>query len=127
VPAEWFYEWAQVDSKTKQPYGIGLKDGSMFAFADLWDRWTDKATGQKLETHTVITTEPNEVTAPIHNRMPVILAPKAYERWLTSADPARPPVDLLRPYDALERSANRENQSRHRVRRGRSPEFQPTW
>ena len=51
MPAEWFYEWAQVDSKTKQPYGIGLKDGSMFAFAGLWDRWTDKATGQKLETY----------------------------------------------------------------------------
>jgi putative SOS response-associated peptidase YedK len=42
VPAEWFYEWAQVDSKTKQPYGIGLKDGSMFAFAGLWDRWPTK-------------------------------------------------------------------------------------
>ena len=53
-----------------------------------------------LETYTIITTEPSELTAPIHNRMPVILAPKDYERWMSPADPAQLPVDLLRPFDA---------------------------
>jgi putative SOS response-associated peptidase YedK len=48
----------------------------MFAFAGLWERWKGKASGQALETYTVITTDPNELMEPIHNRMPVILAPK---------------------------------------------------
>lgn len=100
VPADGFYEWQKIDAKKKQPYAIGLKDGSPFAFAGLWDTWKDKATGQPLETFTIITTGRNELTAKVHNRLPVILAPKDYERWLTPADPARLPVDLLRPYDA---------------------------
>jgi putative SOS response-associated peptidase YedK len=106
VPADWFYEWQKVDSRTKQPYAIGLMDGSMFAFAGLWERWTDKATGsQALETYTVITTDPNELMKPIHNRMPVILHRGDYERWLAVADPTQLPVDLLRPYPAEEMKA----------------------
>jgi putative SOS response-associated peptidase YedK len=105
VPADGFYEWQTVDPKTKQPYAIGLADDSLFAFAGLWERWKDKITGQSLETYTVLTTEPNELTAPIHNRMPVILAPRDYERWLAPADPARLPVDLLRPRPADEMKA----------------------
>jgi len=100
VPADGFYEWQKLDAKNRQPYAIGLKDGAPLAFAGLWEWWTDKATNQPLETYTIITTEPNELTAPIHNRMPVILAPRDYERWMAPADPARLPVDLLRPYDA---------------------------
>lgn len=100
VPADGFYEWQPLDTKTKQPWAITLKDGSPFAFAGLWDTWKDKTTGQPLETYTIITTEPNELTARLHNRMPVILAPRDYERWLAPADPARLPVDLLRPFDA---------------------------
>jgi len=100
VPADGFYEWQKIDARTKQPFAIALKDGSPLAFAGLWERWTDKVTNQPLETYTILTTEPNELTAPIHNRMPVILAPKDYERWMAPADPARLPVDLLRPFDA---------------------------
>jgi putative SOS response-associated peptidase YedK len=100
VPADGFYEWQPLDTKTKQPWAITLKDGSPFAFAGLWDTWKDKTTGQPLETYTIITTEPNELTAKLHNRMPVILAPRDYERWLAPADPARLPIDLLRPFDA---------------------------
>jgi len=100
VPADGFYEWEKVDRRTKQPYAIGLRSGEPLAFAGLWETWKDKATGQPLETYAIITTEPNELTAPIHNRMPVILAPRDYERWMASADPAQLPVDLLRPYDA---------------------------
>jgi putative SOS response-associated peptidase YedK len=100
VPADWFYEWKKLDAKTKQPYAIALKDGSLFAFAGLWDSWKDKETGKTLETYTVITTDPNELMESIHTRMPVILAPKDYERWLEPGEPSHPPVDLLRPYPA---------------------------
>lgn len=99
VPADGFYEWQTLDSRTKQPWAISLRDGSPLAFAGLWDTWKDKTTGQSLETYTIITTEPNELTAKLHNRMPVILAPRNYDRWMAPADPARLPVDLLRPYD----------------------------
>jgi putative SOS response-associated peptidase YedK len=61
VPAEWFYEWQQMDAKTKQPYAISLHDDSLFAFAGLWERWKDKAKNQVLETYTVLTTDPNEL------------------------------------------------------------------
>jgi putative SOS response-associated peptidase YedK len=105
VPAEWFYEWQKIDAKTKQPFAIALKDGSLFAFAGLWETWKDKATGKSLETYTVITTDANEVTEPIHNRMPVILHRRDYERWLTPGDAARLPVDLLRSYPDEEMKA----------------------
>ena len=102
VPAEWFYEWKKLDAKTKQPYAISRKDGSIFAFAGLWERWRDKLTGHALETYSIITTDPNELISGmgIHDRMPVILEPKDYGRWLEPGDPQRPPVDLLRPSDS---------------------------
>ena len=100
VPAEWFYEWQKIDAKTKQPYAVGLRDGSLFAFAGLWETWKDKTKDQVLETYTVLTTDPNELMEPIHNRMPVILAPKDYQRWLEPGEPTHLPVDLLRPYPA---------------------------
>ncbi len=53
-----------------------------------------------LETFTIRTTDPTELMEPVHNRMPVILEPKDYDRWLDPGDPARPPLDLLRPYPA---------------------------
>lgn len=100
VPADWFYEWKKIDAKTKQPYAIALKDDSIFAFAGLWETWKDKATDQSLQTYTIITTDPNELMETIHTRMPVILEPRDYARWLEPGDPSRPPIDLLRPYPA---------------------------
>lgn len=105
VPADGFFEWQKLDAKNKQPWAIGLANDAPFAFAGLWERWKDKVTQQPLETFTILTTEPNELTAPIHNRMPVILAPRDYERWLAPADPAQLPVDLLRPRPADEMTA----------------------
>jgi putative SOS response-associated peptidase YedK len=100
VPADWFYEWMRIDPKAKQPFAIALKDQSMFAFAGLWESWKDKATGERLHTFTIVTTDPNEVVAHLHNRMPVILSPKDYDRWLAPVDLAHLPVDLLRPFPA---------------------------
>jgi putative SOS response-associated peptidase YedK len=102
VPADWFYEWQKIDQKTKQPFAIALKGDEMFAFAGLWETWKDKATGRKLRTYTVLTTDPNELVEPLHNRMPVILHRRDYDRWLAPTDIAHLPVDLLRPYPAHE-------------------------
>jgi putative SOS response-associated peptidase YedK len=105
VPAEWFYEWQKLDAKTKQPYAIGLQDGSLFAFAGLWESWKDEGTGGVRETYTVITTDPNELVQTMHNRMPVILKPDDYNRWLEPGKPSHLPFDLLRPYPAKEMKA----------------------
>ena len=97
VLADGFYEWKKIDGG-KQPYLIRLKAAQPFAFAGLWADWTDKGSGERVETCTIITTEPNALTATIHNRMPAILAPEAYDLWL---DPDA--VDgrtLLGPYPA---------------------------
>ena len=98
IPADGFYEWQPVDRKTKQPFAFALKDGSLFALAGLFDVWKDKKTGQALFSYSVITTDPNELLEPFHNRMPVIIKPGDYERWIAPAEPHRLPVDLLRPF-----------------------------
>jgi putative SOS response-associated peptidase YedK len=99
VPADAFYEWKRFDAKTKQPYAIALKSGEPYAFAGLWESWRPKE-GDPLETFTILTTDPNELMQSIHNRMPVILEPRDYDRWLDGANPQAPPVDLLRPFPA---------------------------
>jgi putative SOS response-associated peptidase YedK len=110
VPADAFYEWQKLDAKTKQPFAIALNDGKPYAFAGVWERWRDPKTREPLETFTIITTDANELLQPMHDRMPVIIEPKDYERWLTPADPARLPIDLLRPYPAEKMTAWKVNQ-----------------
>jgi putative SOS response-associated peptidase YedK len=95
VPATGFYEWKAIPGqKRKQPYYIRLKEGAPFAFAGLW-------TPPHLAppTCTIITTTPNEVCAPIHNRMPVILDPNDEALWLDASVIA--PVKVLRCLRAL--------------------------
>ncbi len=106
IPADGFYEWRKLDQKTKQPYAFGMRSGGPFAFAGVWDAWKDPATQNWLQSFSIITTEPNELTATVHSRMPAILEPMNYERWLDRADPDRPPIDLLRPYQADEMTAH---------------------
>ena len=102
VPADAFYEWRALDATNKQRYAIALADLKTFAFAGLWDHWCSKATGETVESYTILTTDPNELMTRerIHDRMPVILSPADYGRWLDPGDPARPPIDLLRPFQA---------------------------
>ncbi|MGF7180075.1 SOS response-associated peptidase [Tunturiibacter psychrotolerans] len=99
VPADWFYEWQGLDPQRKktQSWAIARKDRRLLGMAGLWESWNDPVTLQPLETYTILTTEPNEVMQPIHTRMPFILRPEEYQRWLEPFDPARPPTDLLRP------------------------------
>ncbi|CAE6778408.1 SOS response-associated peptidase [Nitrospira defluvii] len=101
VIATGFYEW-QVQGLRKQPMWIGMKSHRPFAFAGLWEHWHPPE-GADIESCTILTTEPNELLRPIHNRMPVILAPSAYDQWL---DPTVHQADslkaLLRPYPTEE-------------------------
>src|SRR5918996_1561386 len=82
ILADGFYEWKSFGArKTKTPYFIHMKDRKPFAFAGLWDSW-NSLDGSLVKTCTIITTEPNEVVSMIHNRMPVILHPRDYAKWL---------------------------------------------
>jgi putative SOS response-associated peptidase YedK len=100
VPADGFYEWKKLDPKTKQPFAFSMSDDTPFAFAGLWDAWKD-SNGNWLQSFSIITTDANELMAPVHNRMPVILHAKDYTRWL-DRETERLPLDLLRPYEAEE-------------------------
>ena len=99
IPADGFYEW-QRTGKAKQPYCFEVNEGELFAFGGIWDRWKDPS-GNAVETCSILTTVPNAVTSPIHDRMPVILDPESYDLWL---DPgmrnAAELSEMLRPYDA---------------------------
>jgi putative SOS response-associated peptidase YedK len=115
VPADAFYEWKKLDAKTKQPYVFLMKDEAPFAFAGLWDAWKD-AEGNWLQSYSIITTTPNELTQEVHTRMPVILHPKDYEEWLMRVDGEKPPVNLLRPFPADQMKAHEAHKDVGNVR-----------
>jgi putative SOS response-associated peptidase YedK len=78
---------------------IRRRDGELLGFAGLWEAWRDRETGEVIETCTVITTEPNRLMEPIHDRMPVIVAPADYNLWLDEAiQETERLMPLLRPY-----------------------------
>ncbi len=81
VLVDGWFEWKQ-STKPKTPFLFRRKDGRPLAFAGLWEEWTAPDTGEVLRTCTVITTGPNQLMAPIHDRMPVILPPDAQQIWL---------------------------------------------
>jgi putative SOS response-associated peptidase YedK len=97
IPADGFYEWKQTASGAKQPIHIGMKDQSPFAFAGLLERWLSPA-GEVLDTCTIITTQSNALLSPLHDRMPVIVAPVAFDRWLDVAN--EDTASLFAPYPA---------------------------
>lgn len=94
VIADGYYEWKKLTAKSKQPYLIEMSDGLPFAMAGLWESWhggKGSAEGG-LESCTIITTEANEQTHDVHDRMPVILAPSNHSAWL---DPDNTDYDAL--------------------------------
>jgi len=97
LPATGFYEW-QATGGRKQPMYIHAAESGIFSLAGLWEIW-QSADGGMLETCTILTTSPNELMEPIHNRMPVILDPGAYRLWLAPDPPLDPLNHLLRPCD----------------------------
>ena len=94
LPASGFYEWMARDGG-KQPVHIALRDGAPFALAGLAERWLGPD-GEPLDTCSIVTTDANDLLRPVHERMPVIVPPDAYARWLDPgvADPA----ELVAPY-----------------------------
>ncbi|HPG32618.1 MAG TPA: SOS response-associated peptidase [Lentimicrobium sp.] len=94
VPADGFYEWTH--SGKKQPYRFVMDDESPFAMAGIWEYWKGKGS-ELIRSFAIITTTPNELMEPVHNRMPVILKPENYEEWLFSHQLANV-QSLLVPY-----------------------------
>lgn len=104
VIADGFYEWKKTGNG-KVPMYIRMKSGRPFGFAGLWDLWTPEEDGEPLRSCTIITTTPNQLLKPIHNRMPVILPDDAIETWLdTDGTEQDELLALLKPYphDELE-------------------------
>lgn len=100
IPADGFYEWKKLDARTKQPMFIHLKEDRPFAFAGLWERWKPDEASPPIDTCTILTTTPNDLMCGIHDRMPVILAPGDFPRWLSREVPGKDVLDLVRPFDA---------------------------
>ncbi len=101
VLADGFYEWRK-EGRGKTPMYIRLASGKPFAFAGLWEYWSG-ADGSEILSCAIITTEPNDLMASIHNRMPVILPPQAYELWLQPGEvEPRRLTQFLAPYPAEE-------------------------
>lgn len=99
IPVDGFYEWRLEDGQ-KQPYYIRRADDQPMIMAGLWDRWRYPEAGREPEPScTIVTTEPNRLMKAIHDRMPVILEPENYQRWLDTdvTDPAAV-LPLLKPY-----------------------------
>jgi putative SOS response-associated peptidase YedK len=99
VPFDCFYEWKKLD-KDRQPYAVGLADRRLMALAGLWETWRSPA-GERVRSFAIVTTSPNALLAPLHDRMPVILARENWPAWLgeAPADPERLKA-LLAPYPA---------------------------
>ncbi len=103
IPADGFFEWRRAGPR-KQPFAFRMKEGGAFALAGIWEHW-ERPEGL-LQTFAVLTTAPNDVMRPVHDRMPVILAPSEYDLWLDPAvrDPGRL-ARLFEPYPAEAMSA----------------------
>ena len=101
VVADGFFEW-QKNLGKKIPFYIHLRSKKPFGFAGLYDTW-ESPEGESITTCTIITTTPNELIAPMHDRMPVILRPEAREIWLDKeiSEPEKL-LTLLNPYKASE-------------------------
>lgn len=104
IPVSGFYEWKGT-GKEKTPMYITMKDGNPFAIAGLWEHWRSPQE-DTIQSCTLITTSPNSLMESIHDRMPAILNPKDYDRWLAPGE--LPEMDLhhlLSPYPASKMKA----------------------
>jgi putative SOS response-associated peptidase YedK len=106
ILADGFYEWKQqADTKTKVPTYFRLVDGTPFAFGGLWEIW-NSPDGSAIHSCTIITTEPNDLVATVHDRMPFILTEAAIPEWLeTGEGDPKSLVKLIKSYPASEMQA----------------------
>jgi len=113
VPASGYYEW-RTERGGKQPYYISAADGGVLSIAGLWDEWRDPGSKEKLRSCTLVITEANAVTRPIHDRMPVLLDPDQIDAWLSSSagtEVLRPAADDRLQVWPVSRRVNRSGQS----------------
>jgi putative SOS response-associated peptidase YedK len=103
IPADGFYEWQRTNG-AKQPFYIHMQDGRPFAFAGLWESWERGAEGA-VRTCAILTTEANALVGEVHERMPVIVAPDAYDVWLDPASERDELIGLLGSYPEDEMEA----------------------
>jgi putative SOS response-associated peptidase YedK len=83
IPADVFFEWQDVPGqKRRKPFAVALKDAEIFALGGVWEAWRAKESGEWLITCAILTTGPNELLEPIHDRMPVIVREEDYEKWI---------------------------------------------
>jgi putative SOS response-associated peptidase YedK len=103
LPADGFYEWQKV-GRQKHPLHFRMRDGRLFAFAGLWERWNGP--DGPVESCTVLTSEANDLVRPVHERMPVILSTQQYDAWLdANHTDAALLCSYLTPYPADEMAA----------------------
>jgi putative SOS response-associated peptidase YedK len=106
VPADAFYEWRRrrdpVSGRVtaRQPFAIQPVGDDPFAFAGLWATWRDPETAERLYTVSIITGPPNELVEPVHDRMPIVLEPGAWDAWLDADTPVGELRGMLRPAPA---------------------------
>ncbi len=99
VLSDGYFEWKK-EGKQKQPYFYRMKDDSAFAFAGLWEVW-GPSPEERVFSFTIITTEPNDLQPMVHDRMPVILRPEFYQRWLDRSFEDRAALqEMLKPFDS---------------------------
>ena len=98
IPSSGFFEWKRIE-KRKHPYFIGISNGEPFAFAGIWEHWTDPD-GKAVETCAILTTTCNDLVGDIHNRMPVILKSGDYDLWLNPEAPVDALKNLMKPFPA---------------------------
>lgn len=100
MPMSGFYEWSTI-GKAKQPYHVEMKDRRPFAVAALWESWGKD--DNVVESCALITTDPNPLMAEFHDRMPVIVPPEEYDRWLQGTPDEA--AELLTSYPAEKMTA----------------------
>lgn len=98
ILADGFYEWRLDPDGRKRPVRYTLEHGEPFGFAGLWTSWRDPASGEKERSCTIITTSANELVAPVHDRMPVILPRGVEQQWLDREVAPDAAMELLTPY-----------------------------
>jgi putative SOS response-associated peptidase YedK len=103
IPIDLFFEWMRIKDEggkplkgPKQPYAIAMKDRLPYAVAGVWESWIDRASGAVTRSFAIVTCEANALVGQIHDRMPVMIAPENFGRWLDNIEPD--PFDLMVPY-----------------------------
>jgi putative SOS response-associated peptidase YedK len=86
VPVSGFYDWITQEDGVKIPYLAYVPGKAMFSLAGIWDRWVDPATQEEKRSFAIITLDPNELWAKVHDRMPVIMPPETHEAWLAPGE-----------------------------------------